>query len=102
MAHMGYIEEEKKDMISVAPDAPKYPYGLRISLGPEELEKLGLQSTPEVDVKYRLLCEAKVIEVSVVEGKGDDPSYRVELQIMDLEMKRHGEKQSSEAVIYGE
>lgn len=98
---MKLSEVEKKDL--VVPEPPKYPYGLKISLGPEELEKLGYEDVPQVGSEKKMYALVEVVEVSVAEEKGDDKDHRVVFQIKELEFKKEEKKEkSSTQVMYGE
>lgn len=69
---------------------PKYPYGLSISLGEDELEKLGIRTEdgkldlPEVGDIISLVAAAKVTSVSSREEMSGEVCCRVELQITHL------------------
>jgi hypothetical protein len=55
---------EKKDDDKRAKSSPMdsdYHYGLRLHLGDDELDKLGLKENPEVGTEHRLVAHAKVV-----------------------------------------
>ncbi len=62
----------------------EYDYGLRISLGDEELEKLGIKKL-EVGKKVLITAGAEVIEFSENESEGGK-RRRVELQIQKMDI----------------
>lgn len=65
-------------------DQDEYDYGLRISLGDEELEKLGIKKL-EVGKKVIITAAAEVIEFS--ENESDSGKRRrVELQIQKMDI----------------
>ena len=66
MPDLRLSEMEKKDFStpSTGPKAPKYPYGLKITLGPEELEKLGISELPQVDSFVNFEAKAKKAQES--------------------------------------
>lgn len=67
------------------PDQPVYPYGLCLSLGDEELEKLGLGSDCEVGDEISFVARAEVTSES--EHKTPDGSRcRIELQIVAMKV----------------
>jgi hypothetical protein len=91
--------EEKKDFSTPKPQAPSYPYGLRISLGPDELEKLGIQDAPALDQEMVFKVKAFVAEVEKTESDGDERGFKIDLQIAEMEEVKK-EKSASEA-LYG-
>jgi hypothetical protein len=105
MIDMSYEEKELKDFSVPQNNTPKYPHGLKISLGKEELKKLNLSGTPEVGKKYKMEATVEVVEVSAENEGGDQKSYRVELQIKEMEFKKEETKESesdSTQIIYGD
>lgn len=78
-------EEAKEDMPCQMPDssAPRYPYGLCLSLTDKELDKLGLDASCDVGDTIRFNAEAKVTAVSCNETDSGK-NCRVELQITAL------------------
>jgi hypothetical protein len=107
MADMRLSAEEKKDFStpSLAAEAPKYPHGLTIHLGPEELKKLGFLSAPKLDDVLMLLGRAVVSEVSKDNGSEDSGQldFHVRLQITELEVKGEEKQPNSPSkIIYGE
>lgn len=70
-------------------DQPVYPYGLRVQLDEDTIDKLGIRTLPEVGEPLILVARVNVISVSEnqhVEGKDGKPHRHrnVELQITDL------------------
>ncbi len=49
-----------------------YSYGTRLSLGKDELEKLGIKDMPKVGTKFKLEAEVEVVSVSANAGKDHD------------------------------
>ena len=78
------------DMPAIA--ANNYPYGLCISLGDAEVEKLGLEDeTPEIGDMIHLFCMAKVTSISE-DGNGK----RIELQITHMACEDEDEENEEE------
>lgn len=78
------VQETQSMPAAVAADQPVYPYGLSISLGKDELEKLGVDHADwQVGDIFHLHALAKVTSVSSHETEGGE-SCRVELQITHL------------------
>lgn len=109
MQDMKYEEKEIKDFSMPQPaDTAKYPHGLRISLGKEELKKLGIQDIPKVGEEIKIEAIVEVVEVSSEAEGGDERSHRVSLQIKEMEvnnkkeLKEQEEQLESYQVLYGE
>jgi hypothetical protein len=78
-------------------DQDKYPYGLRISLGSEQLKALGLD-LPDVGDKKTLVAKVEVVSISSNKSKGGEDHNHVEFQITDMSL---GEKpKNREDLIY--
>lgn len=74
-------DEEKMDFCSPIPcERPDFPYGLRISLTENELEKLGLEADCDVGDMIDIRCFGTVTSVSLNDGEGGK-SCRIEIQI---------------------
>ena len=67
-------------------DEPRYPYGLCLSLGKDELEKLGITALPKVGGEMMIQAKATVKSTSAYETQGEGTDMRVELQITDMEI----------------
>lgn len=80
------------------PDAPKYPYGLSLSLNEESLGKLGLTQMPAVGTKVRITAECTVTGTSAYQTQGGESEENVSLQITAMEM---GETQGDDQPEYG-
>ena len=66
-------------------DADKYPYGLRITLGSDELEKLNVDHSDwSVGETFHLHAFAKVTSISSNETEGGEKRCCVTLQITHL------------------
>lgn len=98
---MSFEEIEKKDFVTAKPSAPNYPYGLRLELKKQEIDKLGLQGTPKVGEVFKVLASAEVVVVS----KDEQGELSISLQVKEMALKKDGEeenKQSTSKVLYGE
>ena len=103
---VSYSEEEKKDMStpSLVSELPKYPYGLKITLEPDVLDKLELYDAPKVGEKKMILAIAEVVAVRKEDGRGDVKKFSVELQIQQLDCKKEeadGQKVDAAKSLYG-
>ncbi len=86
MQSMELDDESKLDapMPIAMPNKPDYPYGLRICLTDDEIEKLGIDPTDAtVGGTFMLQGLARVTSVSCNDGP-DGKCYRIEAQIEDM------------------
>lgn len=77
----------------------EYPYGLRLSLDNNTLEKLSV-SIPDVGESLSLSGIAKVIAKSINESEGKKSVY-VELQITDLALDTGKQKSTADVLFDG-
>ncbi len=84
-------------------DEPRYPYGLCISLGKEELEKLGITALPKVGTEMTIMAKAYVKMTRAYETQGEGEDMGIELQITDLEIQGNQQQRNAEAstMLYG-
>jgi hypothetical protein len=111
LVNMAMSAEEAKEYASTcstsnAPDAPKYAYGLQISLDEEALAKLGLTQAPAVGTRLRIVAECEVCSTSAYQTQGKETEQNVSLQITDMEIGEaqsgEGETQDIAAALYGD
>ena len=96
---MKMTEEEKTDFCTPCNKAPKYPYGLRITINKEQYEKFAFQSTPKLEDKFMLLASVEVVETN----KDDEGNPSFQLQITELDLKSSKDKEpAADQIIYGE
>jgi hypothetical protein len=62
-----------------------YPYGLRLDLNDETLEKLGMESLPKVGKAMVLTAKVKVIATRENQREDGEKCRSVEMQITDME-----------------
>lgn len=101
MYDMKLSTEEKKDFCSPNPinSAPKYPHGLKLRLGPEELKKLNFQKMPDIDTVFKLFSKVKVVEIE----SNEEGEHCLCLQIMEMDLKGTEEKEKEATkILYGE
>lgn len=70
-----------------------YPYGLRITLEPEVLKKIGLDKMPKVGDMMMLHAMTEVVGVNADRGQAGGKDLRVELQITMLDLKAKNQEQ---------
>lgn len=66
-----------------------YPYGTRISLGEDEMQKLGMDM-PKVGQKIHLRGHGVVHSASQSESAGGKPRRNVELQLHKISIEKRG------------
>ena len=84
MINMKQKAEREEAPGAIEADEPRYPYGLCISLGKEELEKLGITALPKVGGEMMITAKAYVKATSAYETQGEADRMSVELQITDM------------------
>lgn len=111
MVSMERTKAEKKaaEKLYASPsaDVPEYPYGLCLSLGKEEMAKLGIDGLPEVGEELHLYAICKVTRVSSSASirDTDEDSKGVDLQITEMALVDNDADEASEggaaATMYG-
>jgi len=100
MKHMVMSPDEQKKQIPAEAASPsgkpkeRYPYGLQIRLGTEEMRKLGIKELPAVGTVLRLEAKAKVERVSASASQ-ENSDKSVELQITHMEVAEDGEAKNA-------
>lgn len=90
-------DREKEAQISIgAPDGERYPYGTRLDLDDETLDKLGIDKLPSVGAT--MMIEAKVTVIGSRQSATKERTNRaLELQITDMEIEMdEGEEEEGE------
>ena len=84
-------------------DEPRYPYGLCISLGKDELDKLGITALPKVGTEMTIMAKAYVKMTRAYETQGEGEDIGLELQITDMEIQGNQQQRNAEAstMLYG-
>lgn len=94
MTHMKHERKEsKKDKSAVVSPSrgEDYPYGMRISLDHDSLEKLGMHegAMPSVGDEMHIHAKTKVQRTSEDQHEGDSKKKRhIELQITHMKVKK--------------
>lgn len=104
MPDMRLESDERRDFSTPKVDAPKYPYGLRIQLTPEEVEKLGMGEAPEVGKKMKIMGMVEIVEVSKDQSEeSDSDKFGFAAQITEMYLEDEDrEEKADHSVIYGE
>jgi hypothetical protein len=74
----------KETLAPSAGDAPEYPYGLKVELENDALEKLGITSLPDVGTPMVLTARVEVCGVSAYESTDQEKRQSLSLQITDM------------------
>lgn len=82
--------EKRYDNMSVGGGGDDYHHGLNVSLGHEELSKLGINKMPTVGDKLHLHAHAHVKSVSEDHRDGGKKERRVELELRKMQIKKKG------------
>jgi len=87
LINMQQSAEEVKEQVqpSVA-DAPRYPWGLCITLNDDSLEKLGVKGLPAVGTAVTIVAKAEVSRTSDYQTQGNESEMSMDLQITDLQI----------------
>lgn len=101
MTNMKSKPEREEMPGEVEADEPRYPYGLCIRLGKDELAKLGITALPTVGVEMNVMARATVKSVSSYETQGEGSDMSVELQITDMELGQASGTSAAAATLYG-
>lgn len=105
LKNMKIDKEAKKKMMEPIPsDVPEYPWGLRLELNNESLEKLGLEKLPKVGTSVKLYAKVDVVSVSAYEQAKGEKNKNLSLQITDLCLES-GEKEedgNKADILFGE
>lgn len=75
-------KESKKEQ-EIAYEPPPYPYGMCIELNDESLDKLGIETMPEVEAVMTLTARVVVTGVRSSAGQAGE-SRNLSLQITDM------------------
>lgn len=84
------------------PEPPEYPYGLRITLDEESLEKLGIKGLPGVGMMTKVVAVGHVCDVSMNEStdKNSPKRRRAAIQITEMEVEFRDETPTADK-LYG-
>lgn len=87
LVDMKRTKKERKETNKCIPyEGEKYAYGLRVCLGEEEIDKLGL-TMPTTGETFRLVAMAKVSSTSTNERDGETRKS-IDFQIMKLSVEK--------------
>lgn len=79
-------EEMKEESApSALAEAPAYPYGLRVTLNDDSLEKLGIMTLPAIGKRMMMTCIVEVRNTGAYKTS-DGAESNMELQIVGLSL----------------
>jgi hypothetical protein len=76
--------EAKQETMPTESEAPKYPWGLCITLDDDALKKLGIDKLPDIGSKMRIVAVADVSAVRSYAEQGGEADTSVDLQITEM------------------
>lgn len=83
-------------------DQPQYPWGLKINLDNEALQKLGMKEMPKVGQKLMLHAKVEVTDAHASDVKGGKKNVSCGIQITDMALEGEGEEYEMKERMYGE
>lgn len=87
LINMEQSAEEAQEYTSPTPaDAPKYPWGLCITLNDDSLEKLGVDMLPAVGTEVTIVARAQVTRTGDNQTQGGESEMSMDLQITDMQI----------------
>jgi len=98
MVSMEKSKETMKDCAPVSCEHDKYPYGLRVHLDNECLEKLGIKELPKVGEKFMIEAVAMVCDVHG--SQRDDGKVNKSMSLQICEMSCSQDKKSASEKLY--
>lgn len=102
MINMQREPEREEAPGQIEKGAPRYPGGLLLHLGDEELKKLGITVLPEVGSKMHLMAEVFVESTSAYETQMAGKNMGLCLQITDMEIGPSQPAMEPASMLYGE
>lgn len=92
-------EKQYEPAVASSDNAPVYPWGLALNLDSATLDKLGIESLPEVGSKLTLVAEVSVTGANENKTTGGT-SRSINLQITKMCLGEGGDGKKAEEVLY--
>lgn len=100
LVSMARTAEEKKAAEdrykAIGPSEEDYPYGLCLTLGKDELSKLGVTDLPKIGEPVYLYVVAKVTRVSASASEAGEDSQSVDLQVTQMALEEPPKAEEAE------
>ena len=93
--------EKRENSIMSLEDKPSYPHGLKLHLDEDTVKKLGIAEAPEVGKKVQVMAIGEVVSVNKEEGRGDDHSFSMNVQLQDVDVQASSRDQEISDGLYG-
>lgn len=87
-------EEAKEYSQPTEAEAPKYPWGLCITLNGDSLDKLGVKALPAAGSKVTIVAKAEVTRTSENQTQDGESEMSLDLQITDMQLGGLGDAAS--------
>lgn len=94
-------KDESKKYDSPSFGQEDYHHGLSVSLGHEELSKLGIHTMPQVGDKFHMHAHAHVTSAHEHSREGGKKERRIELQLRKMAVQNAGEQDTHEGKLKG-
>jgi len=82
-------------------DAPRYPWGLALTLDDDALEKLGIDTLPKVGGALMLIARVEVTRTSSDVSEDKKKRQSLSLQITDCCLEPEATRDTIETALYG-
>ena len=79
-------KSKKESMACCGPSDEAYPYGLRLDLNNDSLDKLGVKDLPKAGKVVKIVAEAKVESTSERQDRDGSKNCNVGLQITKMKL----------------
>lgn len=102
LVSMKMTPAERKEAVTPSDyKPPEYPYGLRVTLDSDALEKLGISKLPDVGTEFELVARVEVCARSEHESEGSR-NKSMELQLTDVALGEPATEGKRAKVLYGD
>ncbi len=82
----------EKESIGYASDVPIYPWSLKLTLGTDELKKLGINDLPEAGETVMIVGKCEVCTTSEYKTADGKTDRSIGLQITDMSVKAESDE----------